>query len=204
MKKREGLLFVVSAPSGAGKTSLCRAVTEKVGNLRHSTSYTTRKPRPGEIDGRDYYFVTVERFRSMIDGGEFAEWAEVHSNFYGTSKRILEEMRAEGIDVILDIDTQGAKQIKNTYNGEIIFMFIMPPTLEILEERLRNRKSDHENEIKKRMQRARDEMRDYPLYNYVIVNRDFDRALLEMQSIITAERCRTRLIDPDWISGILS
>ena len=203
-EKKEGLLFVVSAPSGAGKTSLCRALTEKVGNLRHSTSYTTRKPRPGEIDGRDYYFVTVERFRSMIDGGEFAEWAEVHSNFYGTSRRILEEMRAEGIDVILDIDTQGAKQIRNAYNGEIIFVFIMPPTLEILEERLRNRKSDQEDQIKKRMQRARDEMRDYHLYNYIIVNRDFDRALLEMQSVITAERCRTRLIDPEWIKGILS
>lgn len=204
MKNREGLLFVVSAPSGAGKTSLCRAVAEKVGNLRHSTSYTTRKPRSGEIDGRDYYFVTVERFRSMIDGGDFAEWAEVHSNFYGTSKRILEEMRSEGIDVILDIDTQGAKQIKNTYRGETVFIFIMPPTLQILEERLRNRKSDHESEIRKRMQRARDEMRDYALYNYVIVNRDFDRALLEMQSIITAERCRTRLLDQDWIHGILS
>jgi guanylate kinase len=194
---------VVSAPSGAGKTSLCRAVTDELENLRHSISYTTRKPRPGEIDGRDYYFVAADRFREMIQAGDFAEWAEVHSNLYGTSRRVLDGMRREGIDVILDIDTQGAKQIKEKY-GQAVFIFIMPPSLEILEERLRNRKSDHENEIKKRMQRARDEMRDYTLYDYVIVNRDFERALIEIRSVITAERCRTRLIDPEWMKGLLS
>jgi guanylate kinase len=204
MKKREGLLFVVSAPSGAGKTSLCSALTDELETLRHSVSYTTRKPRPGEIDGRDYHFVSVERFREMIAAGDFAEWAEVHSNFYGTSRRVLDGMRAEGIDVILDIDTQGAKQIRDKYQGEAVFIFIMPPSLEILEERLRNRKSDHENEIKKRMQRARDEMRDYSVYDYVVVNRDFGRALVEIRAIITAEHCRTRLIDPAWMQGLLS
>jgi guanylate kinase len=204
MTKREGLLFVVSAPSGAGKTSLCRAVTDSLEDLRHSISYTTRKPRPGEIDGRDYYFVTEDRFRDMHQAGDFAEWAEVHSNFYGTSRRVLDGMRGEGIDVILDIDTQGAKQIKTKFEGQAVFIFIMPPSLEILEERLRNRKSDHENEIKKRMQRARDEIRDYSMYDYVIVNRDFERALIELRSVITAERCRTRLIDHTWIQGLLS
>ncbi len=204
MKKKEGLLFVISAPSGAGKTSLCRAVTDDLENLRHSVSYTTRKPRPGELDGRDYYFVTTDRFRDMIQAGDFAEWAEVHSNFYGTSRRVLDGMRAEGIDVILDIDTQGAKQIKQKYEARAVFVFIMPPGLEILEERLRNRKSDHEDEIRRRMQRARDEMRDYTLYDYVIVNRDFSRALVEIRSVITAERCRTRLIDPAWMQGLLS
>lgn len=202
MKRKEGLLVVVSAPSGAGKTSLCRALTEELENLRHSISYTTRKPRPGEIDGRDYYFVAEDRFREMNQAGDFAEWAEVHSNFYGTSRRVLDGMRGEGIDVILDIDTQGAKQIKEKY-GEAVFIFIMPPSLEILEERLRNRKSDHEDEIRKRMQRARGEMRDYTLYDYVIVNRDFSRALIEIRSVITAERCRTRLIDPEWMQGLL-
>jgi guanylate kinase len=204
MTKREGLLFVVSAPSGAGKTSLCRAVTDSLEDLRHSISYTTRKPRPGEIDGRDYYFVTEDRFRDMNQAGDFAEWAEVHSNFYGTSRRVLDGMRGEGIDVILDIDTQGAKQIKTKFEEKAVFIFIMPPSLEILEERLRNRKSDHENEIKKRMQRARDEIRDYSMYDYVIVNRDFERALIELRSVITAERCRTRLIDHTWIQGLLS
>jgi len=113
-------------------------------------------------------------------------------------------MRLEGIDVILDIDTQGAKQIAEKERDRAIFIFIMPPTLEILEERLRNRKSDREEEIRRRMQRARDEMRDYPRYDYVIVNRDFERALVEIRSVIIAERRRTRLIDPQWIENLLA
>jgi guanylate kinase len=201
MKRREGLLFVVSAPSGAGKTTLCKALTDSLENLTHSISYTTRKPRPGEIDGRDYYFATEERFRNMVRAGDFAEWAQVHSNLYGTSRRVLDDMRTERIDVILDIDTQGAKQIKEKYH-EAVFIFIMPPSLEILEERLRNRKSDHEEEIKKRMRRARDEIKDYAMYDYIIVNRDFERALAELRSIVIAERCRTRLVDHAWIQGM--
>ena len=200
MKRREGLLFVVSAPSGAGKTTLCRALTDSLENLTHSISYTTRKPRPGEIDGRDYYFVTEERFRNMVGSGDFAEWAQVHSNLYGTSRRVLDEMRTDGTDVILDIDTQGAGQIKEKCQ-DAVFIFIMPPSLEILEERLRHRKSDNEDEIKKRMRRARDEIRDYTMYDYIIVNRDFERALAELRSIVLAERCRTRLVEHAWIQG---
>ncbi len=199
---RARLLFVVSAPSGAGKTSLCRAITESTENLTHSVSYTTRKPRPGEIDGRDYFFVSEDRFRSMIREGDFAEWAEVHSNLYGTSRRVLDDMITKGIDVILDIDTQGAKQVKSRY-GQAVFIFVLPPSLEILEERLRNRKSDNEDEIKKRMLRARDEIKDYRQYDYIVVNRDFDRALAELRAIVTAERCRTRLIDRAWIEELL-
>ncbi len=198
MKGREGLLLVVSAPSGAGKTSLCRALTESLGNLTHSVSYTTRKPRPLEIDGRDYYFVTDDRFKDMIKAGDFAEWAQVHSNYYGTSKRVLDDMINEGIDVILDIDTQGARQIKEKY-PKAVFIFILPPSLEILEERLRNRRSDNDEEIRKRMRRARDEIKDYRMYDYIIVNRDFDRALSELRAIVTGERCRTRLVDRPWI-----
>ncbi|HTP06371.1 MAG TPA: guanylate kinase [Nitrospirota bacterium] len=201
MKRREGLLFVVSAPSGAGKTTLCRALTDSLQNLTHSISYTTRKPRPGEVDGRDYYFVTEERFRNMVQAGDFAEWAQVHSNLYGTSRRVLDEMRTDGTDVILDIDTQGAGQIKEKCQ-DAVFIFIMPPSLEILEERLRHRKSDNEDEIKKRMRRARDEIRDYTMYDYIIVNRDFERALAELRSIILAERCRTRLVEHAWIQGM--
>jgi guanylate kinase len=198
MKKKQGLLFVVSAPSGAGKTSLCRAITDSLENLTHSISYATRKPRPGESDGRDYYFVSQERFREMVDAGDFAEWAEVHSNLYGTSRRVLDDMISKGLDVILDIDTQGAKQIKSKYDTAV-FIFIMPPSLDILEERLRNRKSDHEDEIRKRMKRAREEIRDYSMYDYLIVNRDFDRALTELRSVAIAERNRTRLMDTTWI-----
>jgi guanylate kinase len=204
VKRRNGLLFVVSAPSGAGKTSLCRAVIGRIENVRYSISYTTRLPRPGETDGKDYFFVSADRFREMIQAGDFAEWAEVHSNFYGTSKRVLEDWRAAGIDAILDIDTQGAGQIRKQYDEKAVFIFIMPPSMHILEERLRNRKSDEENEIRKRMQRAREEMRDYTLYDYVIVNRDFEQALGELGSIITAERCRSRLIDPDLTRNLLT
>ena len=200
MKRKKGLLFVVSAPSGAGKTSLCRAITDSLEDLTHSISYATRKPRPVEIDGRDYYFVSQERFRDMIQAGDFAEWAEVHSNLYGTSRRVLDDMISKGLDVILDIDTQGAKQIKAKYDTAV-FIFIMPPSLDILEERLRNRKSDHEDEIRKRMQRSREEIRDYAMYDYIIVNRDFDRALTELRSIVISERCRTRLMDTTWIEG---
>ena len=202
MKRRKGLLFVVSAPSGAGKTSLCRAITDSLENLTHSISYATRRPRPGEIDGRDYHFVGQERFREMIQAGDFAEWAEVHANYYGTSRRVLDDMISKGLDVILDIDTQGAAQIKAKYDTAV-FIFIMPPSLDILEERLRNRKSDHEDEIRKRMKRAREEIRDYAMYDYIIVNRDFDRALTELRSVVISERCRTRLMDAAWIEEML-
>jgi guanylate kinase len=159
MMQREGILFVVSAPSGAGKTTLCKGITDSLENLTHSISYTTRTPRPGEVDGRDYYFVTSERFKDMVQAGDFAEHAKVHANLYGTSKRVLNDMIKEGVDVILDIDTQGARQIKEHY-AAAIFVFIMPPSMSILEERLRNRRSDREDEIRKRMQRAADEIRD--------------------------------------------
>ena len=202
MKQRDGILFVVSAPSGAGKTTLCKGITDSLENLTHSISYTTRKPRPGETDGRDYYFVTADRFRDMVQAGDFAEYAEVHANLYGTSKRVLDDMIREGIDVILDIDTQGARQIKSHF-ATAVFVFIMPPSMAILEERLRNRKSDREDEIRKRMQRAVDEIRDYGLYDYIVVNRDFERALSELRSIVVAERCRTKLLRSDWIEELL-
>lgn len=202
MKQRDGILFVVSAPSGAGKTTLCKGITESLENLTHSISYTTRKPRPGETDGRDYYFVTADRFRDMVQAGDFAEYAEVHANLYGTSKRVLADMIREGVDVILDIDTQGARQIKSHFTTAV-FVFIMPPSMAILEERLRNRKSDREDEIRKRMRRAVDEIRDYGLYDYIVVNRDFERALSELRSIVVAERCRTKLLRNNWIEDLL-
>jgi guanylate kinase len=199
--RKAGLVFVVSAPSGAGKTTLCKAITGSLDNLRHSISYTTRHPRPGESDGRDYFFVTEEKFRGMVRAGDFAEWAEVHSHFYGTSRQAMDHMVSNGIDVILDIDTQGAMQIKKTYE-KAMFLFILPPSLAILEERLRNRRSDDDEEIKKRMRRAHEEIREYAMYDYIIVNRDFDQALNELRSIIVAERCRTRMVDPQWIEGL--
>lgn len=202
MNKRRGILLVVSAPSGAGKTTLCKAVTESTENLTHSVSYTTRQPRPGELDGRDYYFVTEERFRAMVAADDFAEHARVHSNLYGTSKRVLNDMVSEGVDVILDIDTQGARQIRSAYPAAV-FVFVMPPSLAILEERLRNRKSDREEDIRNRMKRAIEEIREYSLYDYIIVNRDFDRALSDLKAIIGAERCRISLVPRGWIDEML-
>ncbi len=202
MTRRDGILFVVSAPSGAGKTTLCTAITDNLENLTHSISYTTRNPRPGEIDGRDYYFVSAERFKEMMLAGDFAEHAEVHSNHYGTSKRVLLDMIKEGVDVILDIDTQGARQIKDHF-AAAVFIFIMPPSMAILEERLRNRRSDQEDEIRKRMRRAIDEIRDFALYDYIVVNRDFERALSELRSVVVAERCRTKLLKVNWIEELL-
>jgi guanylate kinase len=137
----------------------------------------------------------------MVQAGDFAEWAEVHSHLYGTSRQALDTMVSNGIDVILDIDTQGAKQIKKTYE-KAMFLFILPPSLAVLEERLRNRRSDGGDEIRKRMRRAHEEIREYAMYDYIIINRDFDRALDELRSIIVAERCRTRMVDPQWIEGL--
>jgi guanylate kinase len=194
VKRTRGLLFVVSAPSGAGKTSLCRAITDSLEDLTHSVSFSTRKPRPGELEGRDYHFIDNERFQEMVGNGEFAEWAEVHSNLYGTSRRILSDLIAQGTDVILDIDTQGASKIRERYDTAV-FIFIMPPSFAVLEERLRKRGSDQEEEIRKRMLRARVELRGYTMYDYIVVNSDFDRALDELRSIIVAERCRTRHTD---------
>jgi guanylate kinase len=138
----------------------------------------------------------------MIEAGDFAEHATVHGNRYRTSKRVLNEMVNAGIDVILDIDTQGARQIKENC-GTAVFIFIMPPSLTILEERLRNRRSEREEEIQTRLRRAVDEIRDYTMYNYIIVNRDFDRALSELRSIVVAERIRTKHTNGSWIDELL-
>jgi len=185
--RRDRLLVVVSAPSGAGKTSLCEWVVSAVPNLAHSVSYTTRPPRPDEQDGRDYHFIEETRFRAMVDRGEFAEWAVVHGHHYGTSQALLDRHFAAGEDVILDIDTQGAAILRRRY-PEGVFVFIVPPSWAVLEERLRRRRSDAEAEIQRRLQQARDEVRHYAEYQYVIVNDMFARAAEELKAIILAER----------------
>jgi len=184
------LLVVVSAPSGAGKTSLCEWVVTAVPELAHSVSFTTRPPRPDEQDGRDYRFVDEATFRPMVDRGEFAEWAVVHSHRYGTSQALLQRHFAAGLDVILDIDTQGADILRRSY-PDGVFVFVLPPSWAALEERLRRRRSDAEADIQRRLQRAREEVKRYPDYQYVIVNDDFDRAAEALKAIILAERRRT-------------
>jgi len=188
------LLVVVSAPSGAGKTSLCEWVVTAVPHLAHSVSFTTRPPRPDERKGRDYHFVDEATFRGMVDRGEFAEWAVVHGHLYGTSQALLERHFAAGLDVILDIDTQGAVLLRRGH-PDGVFIFIVPPSWEMLEERLRRRKSDIEVDIQRRLQRAREEVKQYAEYQYVIVNDVFDRAAEELKAIILAERRRSTRVN---------
>ncbi|MEW6674610.1 MAG: guanylate kinase [Nitrospirota bacterium] len=197
-KKGRGSLFIVSAPSGAGKTTLCKKLNSVLPNLRHSISYTTRPPRRGEVSGRDYTFIDEDTFRLMIDRGEFAEWARVHGQLYGTSKKRIEELMDAGIDVILDIDTQGAMQIKERYK-EGIYIFILPPTMKALRERLEKRMANSKDEIELRLRKAVDEIKDYHKYDYVIVNDNFKEALKELKAIIISDRVSTKRIDTLWI-----
>lgn len=190
MIRRRGTLFVVSAPSGAGKTTLCREARLRLPDLAYSVSYTTRPPRPGEIEGTDFVFVTEPRFRALQEGSEFAEWATVHGNLYGTRAGVLEEALAAGRDVLLDIDTQGAAQLRARY-PEAVLVFIVAPSMVELAQRLRERRSDAESEIARRLARAREEVKLWRSYDYLVVNRDLKEAADHLTAIITAERCRT-------------
>ena len=159
-------------------------------DLAYSVSYTTRAPRPGEIEGTDFVFVTEAAFRSLQERGEFAEWATVHGNLYGTRAAGLEETLREGRDILLDIDTQGAAQLRVRY-PEAVLVFIVAPSLAELDQRLRERRSDAETEIARRLARARDEVKLWRRYDYLVVNRDLKEAAEHLTAIITAERCRT-------------
>lgn len=187
-------LFIVSAPSGAGKTTLCRKLTASVPWLIHSVSYTTRVPRKGEIRNVHYTFISKKRFMTMVNKGEFAEWAVVHGNLYGTSIKRLLKMSKRGYDIILDVDTQGAKQIKRIFKNAVS-IFILPPSMKVLEQRLRGRKSDLTQEIKNRLKRAKDEIADYKCYDYIIINDKLNRAFRELESIVIARRLRTENIN---------
>jgi len=200
---KKGTLFVISAPSGAGKTTLCKRLCETVEGLKFSVSFTTRKPRPGEIDGVHYFFVDEDEFRSMIGEGEFIEWAEVHGNFYGTSNKHVEGLIKEGIDVILDIDVQGARQIRDNFHDSVM-IFVLPPSIEELKKRLTGRMSDSEETIAIRLKKAAEEIREYKKYNYVILNDAFETALKELEAIINAERAKTDRIDHKLIAKTFS
>lgn len=189
MIRRRGTLFVVSAPSGAGKTTLCREIRLRLPDLAYSVSVTTRPPRPGEIDGADFRFVEAPEFRAMLARGEFAEWATVHGNLYGTRARALEDALATGRDVLLDIDTQGAAQLRTRY-PDAVLIFILAPSVKELEQRLRERRSDMDADIERRLVRAREEIALWRQYDYLIVNRDVKEAMEQLESIILAERCR--------------
>ncbi len=198
-RKNRGSLFIVSAPSGAGKTTLCTKLLSLIPGLHFSVSFTTRQPRRGEIHDRDYTFVSREDFRSMIDGGEFAEWAEVHGELYGTSRKRIESIMHSGSDVLLDIDTQGALQMKKTY-PEGVSIFVLPPSLDVLRQRLESRMTDPPEQREKRLRKALDEIRTYDRYDYVIINDVLDEALNELASILVAQRARVQNVDPLWVT----
>lgn len=186
----KGTLFIVSAPSGAGKTSLLAKLLEQTETLCLSISHTTRPIRPGEVDGVDYHFTDRTRFIRMVEQGRFLEHAEVFGNFYGTSADWVTNTLRSGKDVILEIDWQGAQQIRRLV-PETISIFILPPSLPVLAERLRGRGQDGEDVIARRLAGARDEISHYGEYDYLVVNDDFDRALADMAAIFRAERQRT-------------
>jgi guanylate kinase len=184
-----GVLFIVSSPSGGGKTSLVKALLEAEPAVRLSVSYTTRPARPGEIDGRDYHFVTAPVFERMLEAGEFLESAVIYGNRYGTSQKWIERERAQGHDVVLEIDWQGAQQVRRLMR-EVVSVFILPPSPEVLEARLRGRGQDSEEIVARRLAAAREEIGHVSEYEYVIINDEFNRAAQDLRSIIRAERLK--------------
>jgi guanylate kinase len=189
------VIYVVSAPSGAGKTTLCKMAVERLKGLSHSISYTTRPPRPGETDGVEYHFVEEERFKSMIEGGEFVEHALVHGNRYGTARADLFSLVESGRDVMVEIDVQGANQIRKNLSGAV-HVFILPPSPDACEKRLKARGKDSDEVIARRLRNALEEIREAPKYDYIIMNDDLEKAFEELKSVIVAEKLRKeRMVD---------
>ena len=188
--ERRGLLLVLSSPSGAGKTTLARRLIEADSDISMSVSVTTRKPRPGEEDGRDYTFVDEAAFKRMAEGGALLEWARVFDNYYGTPRAPVEAAIAHGKDILFDIDWQGAQQLSEKMKHDVVRVFILPPSAASLEQRLRARAQDPEDIVRRRMDKASDEISHWPEYDYVIVNTDLPTSMEGLTAILTAERLR--------------
>jgi guanylate kinase len=189
MHNQTGTLYIFSAPSGAGKTSLVKALIEATQNLVVSVSHTTRAMRPGEEDGVHYHFITVDAFQQMVAAGQFLEHAQVFDNFYGTSQLAIEQQLAAGLDVILEIDWQGARQVRQRFS-DAIGIFILPPSRMALEQRLSGRGTDSPEVVARRMRDAESEMAHYDEYDYLVINDDFQLALTDLRSILSSERLR--------------
>lgn len=187
-----GTLYVIAAPSGAGKTSLVKALIESLDHIRVSVSYTTRAPRPGEQDGVNYHFISHEQFERMLDASEFLEHAQVFDNYYGTGQAWVDSELKKGVDVILEIDWQGAQQIRRLH-PDCASIFILPPSRETLEQRLRQRNQDSDEIIARRMQGAVEEMSHYIEFDYLVINDDFQTALADLQAIVKSHRLQQRL-----------
>jgi guanylate kinase len=185
-----GQLFVISGPSGAGKSTIVNALRESIGDLGYSISHTSRKPRGTEKDGIEYHFVSRKTFREMIEMGAFVEWAKVYNDYYGTSVSGLNEQVAAGLDILLDLDGQGAKNIKKHFENSVL-IYVLPPSLEILEKRLKQRGTDDESVLNSRMEKASGEIKNCVWHDYIIINNDLEKAIGEAQTILISERCRT-------------
>ncbi|RCL75455.1 MAG: guanylate kinase [Alphaproteobacteria bacterium] len=188
---KKGILVILSSPSGAGKTSIARALVKGNENFLFSVSATTRKSRPGEVNGREYDFLTVDQFRQKIKEGQFLEHAKVFGNLYGTPLQAVRDSISQGKSVVFDVDWQGGKQIRSSSLSKfVISIFILPPSIKELHDRLMNRAQDSSETVKDRMKKSIDEIMHWKEYDYVIVNRDFDKTLREVESIITSEKLR--------------
>ena len=188
--ERRGLMFVLSSPSGAGKTTLSRLLMERMKGLRMSVSATTRSMRPGEVDGKDYLFVDHARFEEMVKQHELLEWATVFENRYGTPRAPVEAALSAGQDVLFDIDWQGTQQLREKARADVVSVFILPPSAADLEKRLHSRAQDSHDVIRRRMSRASHEMSHWAEYDYIVVNQNLDDAFAEVQSILKAERLK--------------
>lgn len=187
---RRGLMLVLSSPSGAGKTSISRALLARDGNLSMSVSVTTRQKRPGEVAGRDYHFIDPERFGLMVNRGELLEHAKVFGNYYGTPRAPVEESLAAGHDVLFDIDWQGTQQLRESARDDLVAVFILPPSTRELEKRLKTRAQDSAKVVAERMAKAADEMSHWPEYDYVVVNDELEASVEAVVAILAAERLR--------------
>jgi guanylate kinase len=188
--RRRGLMLVLSSPSGAGKTTISRAILRHDRELAMSVSVTTRSPRPGEEDGKDYYFIDEAQYHRMVSANELLEHAKVFDNYYGTPKIHVERELMSGRDVMFDIDWQGTQQLKASARNDLVSVFILPPSIKELERRLRGRAQDTEDVMQRRMSRAADEMSHWPEYDYIVVNQNIEESIAQVQSILTAERLR--------------
>jgi len=185
----EHLLFIVSAPSGGGKTTLCREVLSKVPELAFSISHTTRQPREGEVNGKNYFFISPEQFQNDLDSGTMAEWTEIYDNRYGTSRKTIEDLFAKGCDVLFDIDEPGARQLKQAFPS-VITVLVLPPSLKILRQRLIDRGTEEGQALDRRLKRAEEEIKAMRWYDYIVINDTIDEAAEQLRAVIISERCR--------------
>jgi guanylate kinase len=197
---RRGILFIISAPSGTGKTTLCKQLTTNLPGLWHSISYTTRKPRPGETHEHDYFFIGEETFREMIARNEFVEWAHVYGHLYGTPWKSLTEKIDQGLDVLLEIDVQGAMQVKKRFEDSVA-IFILPPSMTVLRARLQTRASDTPEEIQRRLNKVKEEVWSYREYAFIVRNEDLGRSLRDLESIFWSERLKTKRLNMSWLEN---